>query len=215
MKKQKINAGKASVLVLTAIFVISAFLLGKSLTSVSATTEVCFCHNVNHNPHTICTSNQGEINGHSGHVNNGSDTLGACASPTPIATSTATATATATSTATVTATATSTSSGEPTATPTSEPTTNPDVCLNLDGVQTGVPDGLHLGADGTSCVAFSQAGVQDPTGGQPQVQGQVLGASTMAKTGTFAENLYLAIMTLGGLFTFKGLKNFKKAFKKA
>lgn len=34
---------------------------------------VCFCHNVNNNPHAICTSNQGLINGHTGHVNNGAD----------------------------------------------------------------------------------------------------------------------------------------------
>lgn len=45
--------------------------------------QVCFCHNMLHNPHTICTSNQGQINGHTTHVNNGSDTLGACVFPTP------------------------------------------------------------------------------------------------------------------------------------
>lgn len=44
--------------------------------------QVCFCHNVNHNPHTICTSNQGQINGHTTHVNNGTDTFGACVAPT-------------------------------------------------------------------------------------------------------------------------------------
>lgn len=40
--------------------------------------RVCFCHNVNNNPHTICTDEQGEINGHTTHVNNGSDTQGEC-----------------------------------------------------------------------------------------------------------------------------------------
>src|SRR5262245_19112543 len=39
---------------------------------------VCFCHNVNHDPHTICTNDQGHIKGHTKHVNNGEDTLGEC-----------------------------------------------------------------------------------------------------------------------------------------
>lgn len=39
---------------------------------------VCFCHNINNNPTTICTDNQGLINGHQGHVDAGNDTLGAC-----------------------------------------------------------------------------------------------------------------------------------------
>ena len=43
-----------------------------------AADTVCFCHNVTHNPVTICTDNQGEINGHSNHPD---DTLGACAVP--------------------------------------------------------------------------------------------------------------------------------------
>lgn len=45
--------------------------------------------------------------------------------------------------------------------------------------------------------------------------GQVLGASTMAGTGTFTENLYLAIMAIGGIITLFGFKNAAKAFKKA
>jgi hypothetical protein len=39
---------------------------------------VCFCHNINNNPVTICTDNEGLINGHMGHVENGDDTLGIC-----------------------------------------------------------------------------------------------------------------------------------------
>lgn len=39
---------------------------------------VCFCHNVEHNPHTICTNVQGLINGHMAHVQTGFDTLGQC-----------------------------------------------------------------------------------------------------------------------------------------
>lgn len=52
-----------------------------------ATTEACFCHNVNNNPHTVCTSNSGHIAGHTTHVNNGNDTFGACV---PVATTTPT-----------------------------------------------------------------------------------------------------------------------------
>jgi len=107
-----------------------------------------------------------------------------------------------------------------------------DACLNLEDFQESVPEGYivdredncvpeptptplacsgtqHLDASGKNCVDYQLGGPgpSTETGG-----GQVLGATTMAKTGSFAENLYLAIMTLGGLFTFKGLK---KSFKKA
>lgn len=46
--------------------------------------EVCFCHNINNNPITVCTSTEGLINGHMGHVENGSDTLGICAEDVPV-----------------------------------------------------------------------------------------------------------------------------------
>lgn len=39
---------------------------------------VCYCHNVNHNPHTICTADRALQMGHTNHVNNGIDTLGEC-----------------------------------------------------------------------------------------------------------------------------------------
>ena len=100
-------------------------------------------------------------------------------------------------------------SDEPPVTPT--PTPNPDVCANIDGVQTGVPEGLHLDAGGVNCVSFSDPGVPPP----PPVTGQVLGATTMAQTGSFLGNLYAAIMAFGAALTAKGLKNFKKASKKA
>lgn len=96
---------------------------------------------------------------------------------------------------------------EPTTAPTATP--NGDVCLNLDGIQTSVPEGLHLsGAYNNQCVSFSQPGVPTP----PPATGQVLGATTMAKTGSFDEALYLAIMGLGATLTAIGTK---KAFKKA
>jgi hypothetical protein len=41
--------------------------------------------------------------------------------------------------------------------------------------------------------------------------GQVLGASTMAGTGTFDVTLYEVIMGVGGILTFIGIKNLKKA----
>jgi len=50
---------------------------------VFANRRVCFCHNLPHNPHTICTSNQGLINGHTAHVAIGFDSLGSCQNITP------------------------------------------------------------------------------------------------------------------------------------
>ena len=89
-----------------------------------------------------------------------------------------------------------------TPTPTEEPTSTPLVC---SGTQ-------HLDASGRNCVDYSFGGPGSSTG---TGGGQVLGASTMAGTGSFFENLYMAIMSLGGILTFQGLKNFKKAYKKA
>lgn len=69
-----------------AFFLLGFFILTLGLTRVTevhADREVCFCHNVQHNPHTICTDNQGEIRGHLGHVHNGTDYLGQCRLPTP------------------------------------------------------------------------------------------------------------------------------------
>ncbi|HSA60553.1 MAG TPA: hypothetical protein VLJ37_12810, partial [bacterium] len=39
---------------------------------------VCYCHNVNHHPVTICTADRAFQMGHQNHVNNGVDTLGEC-----------------------------------------------------------------------------------------------------------------------------------------
>lgn len=69
-----------------AFTVISAFLLTVAFASanvakVQAVSEVCFCHNLNNNPITICTDNQGLINGHQGHVDNETDSLGECPVP--------------------------------------------------------------------------------------------------------------------------------------
>lgn len=92
------------------------------------------------------------------------------------------------------------------------PTDDGDVCDNIDGIQTGVPEGLHIDASGRNCVAFSNS---NPPENNSTPQGQVLGATAMASTGSFAETLYQVVMGLGGLLTVKGVKNFKKASKRS
>ncbi len=111
----------------------------------------------------------------------------------------------------------------PTPTPVAIP--DPDVCHNIDGVQTSVPDGMHLDPTGLNCLNWSQSGppVRNDEGTGSQVlgasttRGQVLGASTMAGTGSFDESLYQAIMSIGATlsaFGLKGLKKSKKVSKK-
>jgi hypothetical protein len=73
---------KSRLFILVLLLAFVGLLVAKTSYS-EAHTEVCFCHNVNHNPHTICTSNQGLINGHMNHVRNGEDTLGPCPQPSP------------------------------------------------------------------------------------------------------------------------------------
>lgn len=73
----RISLGAGAVLV--AFLLMLMLLVGVSKVNATNTNNrVCFCHNINHNPHTVCTSNQGQISGHTTHVNNGTDTLGAC-----------------------------------------------------------------------------------------------------------------------------------------
>lgn len=129
-------------------------------TSNSGNTRVCFCHNVNNNPHTICTSNVGQIQGHMRHVNNGEDYQGECRvpptptptatptpkdckiSPTPTPTEQPTPTPTLdltpspTATPSVQPTVTSTPTPTPTATTTPEPTKN-DVSSTVQSTSTG------------------------------------------------------------------------------
>lgn len=49
--------------------------------------KVCFCHNVNHNPHTICTADEALVNAHMAHVNGETpgvqDALGECEEEAP------------------------------------------------------------------------------------------------------------------------------------
>lgn len=102
-------------IILIALFTIASLLVVNSFTNkIDATRgheEVCFCHNVNHNPHEICTDNDGQINGHMGHVRNGEDIIGSCPviSPTP------------TSSPSPTPTSSPTPTNSPTPTPTEKP----------------------------------------------------------------------------------------------
>lgn len=58
------------------IFVL--FFLVFATPAMAQSETVCFCHNVKNNPVTICTDNNGLINGHTNHVESGDDTLGPC-----------------------------------------------------------------------------------------------------------------------------------------
>lgn len=69
------------------IVVIAITIFGATQIQATNNNQVCFCHNVNNNPHTICTSNQGQINGHMKHTKNGDDYLGSCNFPTSTPTS--------------------------------------------------------------------------------------------------------------------------------
>ncbi len=77
-KKQLVILLIISLAIITLAIVFSNILAGKVFAGNTYHETVCFCHNVNNNPHTICTDNQGEINGHQTHVNNGQDYVGEC-----------------------------------------------------------------------------------------------------------------------------------------
>lgn len=93
-------------------------------------------------------------------------------------------------------------SGTTQSSPTPTPSSTPLACS----------EDQHLDATGKNCVSYQLGG---PSGSGGNSGGQVLGASTMAGTGTFEENLYLAIMTLGGTLSAFGIRSFKKARKTA
>jgi hypothetical protein len=92
----------------------------------AAPQKVCFCHNVLHNPVTICTADQGLIQGHLGHVRNGEDTLGAClVSPSPTVSPTGSPLPTSTASPTSSPTASPSATAFPTASPSSYPSNTP------------------------------------------------------------------------------------------
>lgn len=107
--------------------------------------------------------------------------------------------------------------GECESTPTPTPlvviTPNPDLCLNIDGIQTSIPNDYHLDSTKINCVQFSKPGVSEtPNTAQNNIPvGQVLGISTMASTGAFEESLFHSIFAFGTFFTSLGImKNGKK-----
>lgn len=65
----------------------------------------------------------------------------------------------------------------------------------------------HLDLTGTKCLRWSDPGVPDPS----DPSGQVLGASTMAGTGVFEENVFAVIFIFGSLLTTFGLRRFSSA----
>lgn len=84
-----------------------------------------------------------------------------------------------------------------------------DVCANIDGIQTSVPDGYHLDAGGRNCVQFTVPGSENSS--TAVSTGSVLGASTMAGTGVVEDSLFYSIFTFGSLLTSLGImKNGKK-----
>lgn len=230
-------SGRASILVLTAVFAVASFLLGKSFTSVFAKAgdfPKAYCHaagqtgtiKFNYHYNKAWTAHF-EDNGtpKAGHeldrytfVGDKDCTFG---SPTP----------------TVSPTPSDCDGDCPTPTPEPETDACPniegfqdsvpdgyvvnendecvpeqtgnDVCFNLEGIQTSVPDGYHQDTPGGACNTFSNPG---PGESAAAPQGQVLGATTMAKTGAFDANAFLAIMGLGGAISGLGIK---KIFKRA
>jgi hypothetical protein len=238
----KFVSGKASILALTTVFAVASFLLGKSFTIVSAQPApfITICH---HNPSqevTLTFMNEHSYNGHLGTPHNQEtyDTNGPCSStPTPLPSGQNPILGCIDPVAYNYDSEADTDDGsckysypyclngdniimvreedqapEGATAGTCQTTTN-DVCANIDGIQTSVPSDLHLDGGGINCVGFSPSGPAENT--STPSQGQVLGASTMAGAGSFAENAYLAIMGVGATLSAFGLKNLKKAFQKA
>lgn len=85
------------------------------------------------------------------------------------------------------------------------PTPRTDVCDNIDGIQTSVPDGKHLDASGLNCVEFQFGGPPPPP---PATGGQVLGATTLGATGAAEENIFFALFTLGSILAGVGVRKF-------
>lgn len=108
------------------------------------------------------------------------------------------------STPTPTPTPTPTEEASPTPTPTSTPEETVDVCANIDGIQTSVPDGKHLDASGLNCVEFQFGGPPPPPPAEPT--GQVLGATTLGVTGAAEENIFLALFALGSILSGVGVR---------
>jgi hypothetical protein len=89
--------------------------------------------------------------------------------------------------------------------PTPTPGDSGDVCANIDGVQTSVPNDYHLDASQRNCVQFELGGAPDSGIGG----GSVLGASTMAGTGS-AQDLMSLAFSVGAISASLGIRYAKK-----
>ena len=81
-----------------------------------------------------------------------------------------------------------------------------DICANIDGIQTGIPEGQHLDASGLNCVNFELGGAPAPA--EVTSTPAVLGASTMARTGAVEENIFNLVFALGSLLSAFGIRKF-------
>ena len=91
-----------------------------------------------------------------------------------------------------------------------------DVCANIDGFQTSVPNGLHLDASGRNCVSFELGGPPPTNGGGGQVlgasTGKVLGASTTAKAGTSEDMIGLVLVLSGTILVGTSFNAYRKVY---
>lgn len=91
-----------------------------------------------------------------------------------------------------------------------------DVCANIDGFQTSVPNGLHLDASGRNCVSFELGGPPPTNGGGGQVlgasTGKVLGASTTAKAGTSEDMIGLVLVFSGTILVGTSFNAYRKVY---
>ena len=77
MKKLTFLLGIAIVMIVALMFRVNSVPVAEA--TVNQT--VCFCHNLNNNPHTICTSNNALKVGHTLHAIAGNDSFGVCEEP--------------------------------------------------------------------------------------------------------------------------------------
>jgi len=115
--------------------------------------------------------------------------------PTPTPTTDPTVTPTATATADPTATPTP----DPTATPSSDPTVTPTATATADPTATATSES---GTGGTSTTSSSNSS----SGSSSSTTPQVLGASTLAKTGPFEDALMNLVFTAGSVLSALGIR---------
>ncbi|MGA2910883.1 MAG: hypothetical protein ABSE04_03755 [Candidatus Microgenomates bacterium] len=222
----KFDAGKASLLGLIIVTGVVSILLSKTLTSA-------FAHDNDHHstPTPTPTPTQKPCDNH-GYGNNWDDKDCHKSTPTPTPTPTPThdpcdkkdydhdedhgdkdcQSPSPTPTITPTPTSTPCIPNEDHQCPTATPVPSESPIATPEATVTPVPtdnnsSGGNDGGDGLGCA------VHDCSTHPTPPQGQVLGASTMAGTGSFDLTFYQAIMGIGGIFTFKGIKSFKKVRK--